>query len=426
MTDYIKRLLDTYFPKETSIKKYQAIQHINAELTAWREKVLNRLLVSGGILMFPALIITIIRAIQNPSEMMGAVFILVLYIILIGLASFRKLKPLIRGWLLLFIIFAAGVVAMVRGGLVGDGRVYLVVLPVFAITLVSVRSGILMTALSVFTYFLFAIFAETGYLENWLIIHDNPVTLDHWGYDGLVLTTFMAIMVVLLVNYINLLMKTLNSEHSTAENLKEAYIIIDQANVQLEEKVDQRTAELAEANEMLLHLATHDPLTSLPNRSVFYDRLTFTLAKAKRRREPIVVLFIDLDDFKKVNDTFGHLIGDWLLQEVGKRLLQCVRESDTVARLSGDEFAVILDDLAKVDDASIVAEKILNAVSAELEINDEPYRITASVGISIYPMDGESAEDLIRNSDTAMYRVKNSTKNNFEYFSPPLSLVKIR
>jgi diguanylate cyclase (GGDEF)-like protein len=105
--------------------------------------------------------------------------------------------------------------------------------------------------------------------------------------------------------------------------------------------------------------------------------------------------------------------------------LECVRESDTVARLSGDEFAVILDDLAKLDDASIVAEKILEAVSASMEIEDQPYRITASVGISIYPVDGESAEDLIRNSDTAMYRVKNSTKNNYEYFSPPVNSLKV-
>jgi diguanylate cyclase (GGDEF)-like protein len=391
------------------------------ELTAWREMVLNKLLVVGILLVFPAALMTILRATQYPKEVPGAIIILVIYLMVVVLALLRQLNPVFRGWMLVLLLYMAGVVSLARGGLVGDGRVYLIVLPILSITLVSVRSGMIMTALGLFTYFAFALFGKFGYLEEWLIIHQNPVTLDHWGYDGLVLAAFMVTMVVLLVNYIQLLMKTLRSEHEISQNLKEAYQIIDQTNLQLEEKVDQRTTELAEANEMLLHLATHDPLTSLPNRTVFYDRLTHALAKAKRLGVSIVVLFIDLDDFKNVNDTFGHLMGDWLLQEIAQRLLGCVRESDTMARLGGDEFAVILEDLRRLEDVAIVAEKIISAVAEEFEIEDRTYHISASVGISVYPVDGDNAEDLIRNSDVAMYRVKNSTKNNYEFFSPTVS-----
>lgn len=398
---------------------------VNSELTLWRESVLNKLLVIGVILVFPAAIMTILRATQYPRELAGAIIILLIYLAVILLALLRKLNPYFRGWILVFLLYLAGVVSLVRGGLVGDGRVYLIVLPILSIALISIRSGIAMTVLSLFTYFIFALFGKFGYLEKWLIIQKNPVTLDHWGYDGLVLTALMLTMVILLVNYIQLFMKTLRSEHEISQNLKEAYRIIDQTNLQLEEKVDQRTSELAEANEMLLHLATHDPLTSLPNRTVFYDRLTHALAKAKRLQASIVVLFIDLDDFKNVNDTFGHLMGDWLLQEISRRLLRCVRESDTIARLGGDEFAVILEDLRRLKDVEIVAEKILSAVAEEFEIEDQPYQISASVGISVYPADGENAEDLIRNSDVAMYRVKNTTKNNFEFFSSTVSADKV-
>ena len=398
---------------------------VNSELTLWRESVLNKLLVIGVILVFPAAIMTILRATQYPRELAGAIIILLIYLAVILLALLRKLNPYFRGWILVFLLYLAGVVSLVRGGLVGDGRVYLIVLPILSIALISIRSGIAMTVLSLFTYFIFALFGKFGYLEKWLIIQKNPVTLDHWGYDGLVLTALMLTMVILLVNYIQLFIKTLRSEHEISQNLKEAYRIIDQTNLQLEEKVDQRTSELAEANEMLLHLATHDPLTSLPNRTVFYDRLTHALAKAKRLQASIVVLFIDLDDFKNVNDTFGHLMGDWLLQEISRRLLRCVRESDTIARLGGDEFAVILEDLRRLKDVEIVAEKILSAVAEEFEIEDQPYQISASVGISVYPADGENAEDLIRNSDVAMYRVKNTTKNNFEFFSSTVSADKV-
>ena len=127
---------------------------------------------------------------------------------------------------------------------------------------------------------------------------------------------------------------------------------------------------------------------------------------------------IDLDDFKSINDAFSHEEGDEFLKQIADRFAEYLRESDTVARVGGDEFAVVLEDLINLEDASIVAEKILKAVSSELEVGDQTTSISASIGISVFPVDGENAEDLIRNSDIAMYRVKNSTKNNYEFFSP--------
>lgn len=163
----------------------------------------------------------------------------------------------------------------------------------------------------------------------------------------------------------------------------------------------------------LQHMAHFDDLTNLPNRTLFFDRLERVLADARRHGNEFALLFIDLDGFKEVNDAHGHYAGDLLLQEVARRMNQCVRESDTVARMGGDEFAVILGDVAVEDDARAVALKIIDSLSAPVRLNDGECRVGASIGISLYPRDGESSESLLTRADSAMYCAKNKGKNTY-------------
>jgi diguanylate cyclase (GGDEF)-like protein/PAS domain S-box-containing protein len=168
----------------------------------------------------------------------------------------------------------------------------------------------------------------------------------------------------------------------------------------------------------LQFLATHDPLTELPNRILFQDRLNQSLARAQRNRRLVGVLFIDLDGFKSINDTFGHVKGDRLLQVVGKRLVGSVRHSDTVARVGGDEFTGLLEDLTNVQSAASVAKKILESFQRPFLVNGQEISISVSIGISIYPIDGGTAEILLRKADVALYRAKARGKNRYQFHSP--------
>lgn len=163
----------------------------------------------------------------------------------------------------------------------------------------------------------------------------------------------------------------------------------------------------------LAHMAHFDDLTNLPNRALFFDRLRQTLAHAKRHQTRFALLFLDLDGFKDVNDAFGHETGDALLREAGRRLTACVRTSDTVARVGGDEFTVILHDVTAGEEAGQVADKIIRALSQPFNLSGKECRIGTSVGISLYPDHGENVEILLSRADTAMYHVKHQGKNSW-------------
>jgi diguanylate cyclase (GGDEF)-like protein/PAS domain S-box-containing protein len=168
-------------------------------------------------------------------------------------------------------------------------------------------------------------------------------------------------------------------------------------------------------------LAQFDELTGLPNRSLLGERLDQAIAQARRRGRGAGVLFIDVDHFKLVNDTFGHRFGDQLLAQVGKRLKDCVRPDDTVGRLSGDEFAVVIADLSRAEDAAIVAQKIIEWFSSPFELSGQEAFVTISVGIAVFPGDGGDAAELLKCADTAMYRVKESSRNAFCFFAADMN-----
>ncbi|SEL50697.1 EAL domain-containing protein [Nitrosovibrio tenuis] len=180
--------------------------------------------------------------------------------------------------------------------------------------------------------------------------------------------------------------------------------------------IDRKTTE-----ERLTYLAQFDPLTELPNRSLFLDRLNQAMQHAKRSKGRIAVVFVDLDRFKIVNDTMGHSMGDKLLVQVAQRLRQCVRSGDTVARLGGDEFAFILSSLAQAEDATMVAEKIITALSLLFELDGQEIYISASVGISIYPGDGTDAGSLLKNADTAMFQAKEQGPAIYQFYLPQMN-----
>jgi diguanylate cyclase (GGDEF)-like protein/PAS domain S-box-containing protein len=207
------------------------------------------------------------------------------------------------------------------------------------------------------------------------------------------------------------------------------------AHEELEQRVVERTAELASANTQLQeevfermqaeqriwHLAHHDGLTGLPNRTLLHDRLEQALAQAQRSRHRVAVMFLDLDRFKTINDSLGHAIGDELLKHVAERLKSVVRAVDTVSRLGGDEFVIVLHEVSSPDDVVQVAEKIIGALASAVSIDGHQLRATPSIGISIFPDDGDEVFGLMKSADTAMYHAKAAGRNNFQFFATAMN-----
>lgn len=167
--------------------------------------------------------------------------------------------------------------------------------------------------------------------------------------------------------------------------------------------------------------AYHDSLTGLANRRLFQEHLSLSLALAQRRGTPVAVLFLDLDHFKVINDSLGHTIGDQLLREVAQRLKAAVREGDTVARVGGDEFTIVLQEFARPDAATVVAEKVLRTIAEPIEVAEHRLYITGSIGIAFFPAEGEDAETLLRSADTAMYRAKEEGRNTYQFATRELN-----
>lgn len=217
---------------------------------------------------------------------------------------------------------------------------------------------------------------------------------------------------------------------------REAQLALMQAHEELENRVAERTAELAETNlrlqeevaerqqaeERVMHLANHDALTGLPNRRLLIDRLGQALALAHRENHQVAVLFMDLDRFKTINDSLGHMKGDALLQNVARRLSGTLREGDTVSRLGGDEFVVVLPSLDQPKAAEKVALKLVDALAPPIDLGGQELRVSASIGISLFPEDGCDTETLLRNADSAMYHAKDMGRNNYQFFMEQMNV----
>ncbi len=183
-----------------------------------------------------------------------------------------------------------------------------------------------------------------------------------------------------------------------------------------EDITDRKVAE-----ERVQYLAYYDALTDVPNRTLLQDRLSKALASARRQKDKVALLFLDLDRFKNINDSLGHALGDLLLQKVAERLKRWAREQDTVARLGGDEFLIVLTRIRDVADAAVAAERLMAAMTNEFIVQGNPLSISCSLGISIFPDHGESGEILIKNADAAMYSAKEKGRNNFRFFTEKMN-----
>ena len=175
--------------------------------------------------------------------------------------------------------------------------------------------------------------------------------------------------------------------------------------------------ERKQAEEELRHLAHHDGLTGLPNRRSLIDRLTMTLAQRRRKEQMVGLLFLDLDRFKVVNETAGHAAGDSLLREVAGHLRSAVREGDSVARMGGDEFTILLPEIARPEDAARIAERALAAVRRQWLVDGHEFSVTTSIGIALWPQDGDDVDTLLRNADTALYRAKDAGRDRIEFYA---------
>ena len=179
--------------------------------------------------------------------------------------------------------------------------------------------------------------------------------------------------------------------------------------------------ERKRAEERLTYLAQYDQLTNLVNRSLFRDRLIQAMARSKRLQQPLGLMLLDLDRFKPVNDTLGHTVGDQLLQLVATRLLDCVREVDTVARMGGDEFTIILEGLSCEEDIALVARRITTSLAAPFNLGNHHVSISVSIGITVYPTDDHEIDELLKHADSAMYRTKQQGGNAFQFHIPATS-----
>src|SRR5476649_2255833 len=205
-----------------------------------------------------------------------------------------------------------------------------------------------------------------------------------------------------------------STERATLESLEklvaERTVELQAANAKLEGEISER--KLAESRAR--HLADHDALTGLPNRRILEDRLTQALALSYRNRKQTAAMFIDLDRFKTINDSLGHAVGDHLLQEVAQRLVKQLRVGDTVCRIGGDEFVVVLPEITRGADAAQVAQKIIETLSEPIQLEGRDITVTPSIGISVFPEDGSDAETIIRNADAAMYHAKEMGRSNYQ------------
>ncbi len=186
--------------------------------------------------------------------------------------------------------------------------------------------------------------------------------------------------------------------------------------------VAMNITERKNAEQRVTHMAHHDTLTGLPNRALLRDRIQQAIAQAHRNSTQMAVLFLDLDRFKTINDSLGHQLGDRLLQSVASRILVCVREGDTVSRVGGDEFVIVIPAIESSSDASTVASKILEVLASSFHLHGHDLHVGTSIGISLYPSDGSDAETLMRNADTAMYHAKDSGRGNFQFFTEHMNV----
>jgi two-component system cell cycle response regulator len=202
------------------------------------------------------------------------------------------------------------------------------------------------------------------------------------------------------------------------QNGAQDYLVKGQGQPELLARSIRYAIERKRAEERLTYLAQYDQLTGLVNRTLFRDRLVQAMARSKRLQQPLGLMLLDLDQFKPVNDTMGHNVGDLLLKAVAERLQECVREVDTVARMGGDEFTIILEGLTCEEDITLVAQRITTSLAEPFDLGEHKALIGVSIGITVYPTDDQEVDELLKHADAAMYRAKQQGGSSFQFHIP--------
>lgn len=202
------------------------------------------------------------------------------------------------------------------------------------------------------------------------------------------------------------------------QNGAQDYLVKGQGQPELLARSIRYAIERKRAEERLTYLAQYDQLTGLVNRTLFRDRMVQAMARSKRLQQPLGLMLLDLDRFKSVNDTMGHDVGDQLLRAVADRLQDCVREVDTVARMGGDEFTIILEGLSCEGDITIVARRITESIAEPFDLKEHQASIGVSIGITVYPSDDHEIDELLKHADAAMYRAKQQGGSSFQFHTP--------
>jgi diguanylate cyclase (GGDEF)-like protein len=382
----------------------------------WRSAVLNQLLPIASVAMLPVVIFVFIDAFNKPgTSFLGIGLLVLFYSSLVFITINHRMTATARSWVLIMLIYLTGVVALWRGGLAGDGRIYLMALAVLSIFLINVGTGIAFAVLSMATFVAFSFLAQTGLLTPGLVYLSNPIDIHDWILNEITLGIMIALMIYISERSSTFQIKTLLQVQETAEKLRVSNQQLEEAKQKLEDTIEWRTAELREANQRLSQMAMFDALTGLPNRSLLYDRLRQTIVFSQRKGLRFAVLFIDLDNFKTVNDTYGHEMGDQLLASVANIFRNTLRESDIIARLSGDEFVIILNDVQSTETVDRLALKILDSFSQPVHVAGTLISTSVSIGGSLYPDHGMDIDTLLQKADMAMYLVKEGNKNGFRF-----------
>jgi len=264
--------------------------------------------------------------------------------------------------------------------------------------LIGLSSGAIYTTGEVFSIYMAYLLAMMGVALIWISMQTGE------AYD-------ITVIMLLVSTYYSA-----STSYRYAKNFKEVIVKEFRAKEHLEEQREAKD-KIIEQKDALNYKAHHDDLTDLPNRVLFNDRLNHGIKKADRNNENLAVCFIDLDNFKIINDSLGHEIGDRVLKQVTVRLKDSIRSHDTLARWGGDEFIIIMEGLKNPQDASILAQKILKLLSKPCTIDGHELYVTSSIGISIYPKDARDTDSLVKFADSAMYRAKDEGRNNFQYYS---------
>ena len=388
----------------------------DAQYADWREAVLNRVLPLALIAGLPALLNAALQSdFQVPSQVAGVALYVVLYTCLAVITFFPRLGSTWRSWGFMFVLYLTALVSFLRAGIIGDGLIYLFDATILALKLIDQRAGLFIGGLSLATYAGLTVISQTGTLSVWAVYGQNPWDLRYWVANGITLAVSLGVVAYVLARSTAFNLASLQRAQQAAAKLAEANRQLDEINQRQEQVIAQRTQELRESLQNLKDLAMYDNLTGLPNRLLLYDRLRQAILVCQRDQARFAVLFVDLDDFKEVNDTYGHDIGDQFLVTVAWLFKGIVRESDTIARLGGDEFVLILRDAQSARSVERVAGEIVQSFSQPILVGDLSIRVSVSIGIGLFPDHATEPETLIQKADAAMYAVKRAAKNSYRF-----------